>query len=95
MEHIHAMKKDIPGLYPKNIDSASLKFARCNLLVTTAIDYGIANEADSFYEYSLKIWISTQDQRFRAWYDISANALVKTLLAVSKNGKYYYFCRNR
>eukprot|EP00842_Homolaphlyctis_polyrhiza_P001325 jgi/Hompol1/2193/HPOL_005882-RA len=48
------------GLYPIDVNySSDSKF-------------GIGAEADSFYEYLLKLWISTGDARYRDWYDESA-----------------------
>ncbi|TPX34918.1 hypothetical protein SmJEL517_g02598 [Synchytrium microbalum] len=34
--------------------------------------YGLGAGADSHYEYLLKLWISTGEEKYRAWYDESA-----------------------
>jgi transcriptional/translational regulatory protein YebC/TACO1 len=72
-EKIHAMKKDIAGLYvsfiiikqPQQFNTVSLKF--------TKEIYGLAGDCDSFYEYMLKMWLSTHDERYKDWYYESAN----------------------
>ena len=61
------MNKPIPGLFPQQIDSTELQFG--------PDVYGIAANTDSFYEYLLKMYISTGMEKFKTWYEIAANVL--------------------
>lgn len=85
-EQLHFMDKPIPGLFPKDISATELKFGGPN--------YGIAGNADSFYEYLLKIYVSTGLEKFKAWYVTAAKvefinkALVEHIL-VKKDGYLY------
>jgi mannosyl-oligosaccharide alpha-1,2-mannosidase len=80
---LYRMKKQIPGLFPKNIDPDNVVFSLDN--------YGIGGEGDSFYEYLLKLWISTGESIWRERYDEAAEAVLKHLLQVSSTGRHYYF----
>ena len=66
-EQLHFMNKPIPGLFPQQIDSTELQFG--------PDVYGIAANTDSFYEYLLKMYISTGMEKFKTWYEIAANVL--------------------
>ena len=86
LEQLQFMEKPIPGLFPVDIDSDHLRFG--------AEAYGIAANADSFYEYLLKMYLATGTEKFKTWYEVAANvfsvnkAVVNNLLI--KEGKYWY-----
>ncbi|KAI8913243.1 glycoside hydrolase [Gorgonomyces haynaldii] len=80
---IHAMPKEIPGLTPKFIDMQQTEFSR-------PYGYGAGGEADSYFEYELKMWLSTKEERYRKWYDESADGFLKHLVVYDNDGKFAY-----
>jgi mannosyl-oligosaccharide alpha-1,2-mannosidase len=64
-EQLFVMTTPIPGLFPKyiNVDTGSF---------TGEIQYGLDGGHDSFYEYLLKLYISTNDEKFKTWYKLAS-----------------------
>jgi mannosyl-oligosaccharide alpha-1,2-mannosidase len=56
----------------------------------TDFSYGMADNSDSFYEYLLKMWISTGDERFREWYFESVEEVINQMAVTTADGKYTY-----
>ncbi|KAJ3035793.1 Mannosyl-oligosaccharide 1,2-alpha-mannosidase IA, partial [Rhizophlyctis rosea] len=81
-EQLHAMNRTFKGLYPSD-------YAADNLEVTSE-KYGIGAGADSFYEYLLKIWLATGEERYRDWYIDAANDIANHLVNVSEDGANYF-----
>ncbi|KAI8820688.1 glycoside hydrolase [Fimicolochytrium jonesii] len=50
--------------------------------------YGLGANSDSFYEYMLKVWMATGEEKYREWYDESAEAL-KTHLVERKGDRVF------
>ncbi|KAI8899510.1 glycoside hydrolase, partial [Globomyces pollinis-pini] len=75
------MQTEIPGLYPSYINTFANKF-------TAPYRYSIGPDSDSFYEYLLKIWISTKEEKYRDMYDLSMNAIKDNLLVRDKHNAY-------
>ncbi|TPX34962.1 hypothetical protein SeMB42_g07241 [Synchytrium endobioticum] len=48
--------------------------------------YGLGAASDSFYEYLLKLWISTGEDKYRVWYDESAESF-SSLFVREENGQ--------
>lgn len=67
-------KDPIPGLYH---DSLSISNPP---IFTETQKYGIGGNIDSFYEYLLKMYISTNEESFGRMYDISLNAILSNLV---------------
>ncbi|KAI8803729.1 glycoside hydrolase [Cladochytrium replicatum] len=82
MEQILATKKPVKGLYPRDIFVEDLEFAD--------EIYEIGAGADSFYEYLLKLWLSTGDDRYWEVYYESAQAMRDKMARISDDGKYVY-----
>lgn len=61
------MKKMVKGLYPHDIPVNSMQLASSK--------YGIAAGCDSFYEYLLKMWVATKEQKF--WDRYYESAMVR------------------
>ena len=61
LDQIHAIPRDALGLYADKLSVMSLKFEGEN--------FGIGGGSDSFYEYLLKLWISTGSEKYRKMYD--------------------------
>nr|KAJ3417689.1 hypothetical protein HK105_000924 [Polyrhizophydium stewartii] len=51
---------------------------------------GVAGENDSYYEYLLKMWLSTREPRYRRWYDESILAIEEHILVKKRNGEVAY-----
>lgn len=68
-EQLHVMEKPIPGLFPTNVEVSNAEFS-------TFKSYGLAGENDSFYEYLLKIYISTKVEKFKDWYNLAAKVVL-------------------
>ncbi|KAJ3148375.1 Mannosyl-oligosaccharide 1,2-alpha-mannosidase IB [Geranomyces michiganensis] len=75
-------KVPVPGLYAMTWGTSS---ATAQPLGER---YGIGAAADSFYEYLLKLWLSTGDKKYRDMYDLSAEAVRANLLI--NNGDHAY-----
>ncbi|KAJ3340635.1 Mannosyl-oligosaccharide 1,2-alpha-mannosidase IA, partial [Kappamyces sp. JEL0680] len=71
----------IPGLYPKYLDASTGKF--------TSKAYGIGADADSFYEYLLKLSISISSEKYKDMYLESVHAIMANLL--QQEGETTYF----
>jgi mannosyl-oligosaccharide alpha-1,2-mannosidase len=78
-DYLRNYKLAIPGLYPTYMNTRTGKFSE-------PFRYSIANDADSFYEYILKIWISTGHERFRIMFEEAADAVIEKLLVTSPLG---------
>ncbi|KAJ1551173.1 hypothetical protein HK096_002731 [Nowakowskiella sp. JEL0078] len=87
LEQILAIPKEIPGMYPLSMSYNQLKF--------TSGDYSIGASGDSFYEYLLKMWISTGDERYWDAYYESAQAIYENMAKESSDGKRMYIPTNR
>ncbi|KAJ3107257.1 hypothetical protein HDU96_007965 [Phlyctochytrium bullatum] len=70
----------VQGLYPSMLNGKSKTFIND--------DITLGGLGDSFYEYLLKLWLATGDDKFRRKYDESATALVNHLIVT--NGSYSY-----
>jgi hypothetical protein len=68
LEQLHYMPKDIPGLFPTHLNVNYLEFESNN-------QYGLGAENDSFYEYLLKLYLSTGNEKFKNWYQAAADVL--------------------
>ncbi|KAJ3263777.1 Mannosyl-oligosaccharide 1,2-alpha-mannosidase IA, partial [Borealophlyctis nickersoniae] len=79
-EQLHAFKRNFKGLYTLNygIDSTTVWSG----------SYGIGAGADSFYEYLLKVWLATGEERYRVWYDEAAQDIATHLVQVSGQSVY-------
>ena len=77
-EQLHSMKKLIPGLFPKELYHTELKFRN--------EAYGIGGNADSFYEYLLKIYLATGVDKFREWYQVAAKVFILIGIGGEYNG---------
>ncbi|KAI8926321.1 glycoside hydrolase [Entophlyctis helioformis] len=83
MEQLYKTPQVIHGLYHLHIEiQTTLKSA-------LGQEYGIGAEGDSFYEYLLKLAISTKDERYRQLYDDSADAS-DHWLAMGNDGEHAY-----
>ncbi|KAJ3301842.1 hypothetical protein HDV03_000283 [Kappamyces sp. JEL0829] len=71
----------IPGLYPSSLNVLQPSFANN--------EYTVGAEADSFYEYLLKIWISTKEEKFRTMYDQSAKMIMEHLVKRNENTTFF------
>ncbi|KAJ3126900.1 Mannosyl-oligosaccharide 1,2-alpha-mannosidase IB [Nowakowskiella sp. JEL0407] len=96
MEQIMAMEHPIPGIYPITVQVDTLKFGNCNVVhVHSTIKltifqpstayYSIGSGGDSFYEYLLKLWLSTGEERYWDVYYESAQSVFENLAKVSQN----------
>ncbi|KAH6570005.1 hypothetical protein BASA60_001859 [Batrachochytrium salamandrivorans] len=81
LEQICSIKTRISGLGPKLLSTSEL--------VETSSEYGIGANTDSYYEYLLKLWISTGDDRYRDLYDNAIAAIEEHLLVQTPDGHAY------
>ncbi|KAJ3151494.1 hypothetical protein HDU89_001937 [Geranomyces variabilis] len=70
----------VPGLYPMTWSTSGVQHM--------GERYGIGAAADSFYEYLLKLWLSTGDSKYREMYDRSAEAVSAHILKTSGDHAY-------
>ncbi|KAJ1535634.1 Mannosyl-oligosaccharide 1,2-alpha-mannosidase IB [Nowakowskiella sp. JEL0078] len=81
LEQLVAAKKPLKGLYPLSIKQDALIFYE--------EEYSIGGGGDSFYEYLLKLWLSTGEERYWDLYEEAADAISEHLVKVSEAGIVY------
>ncbi|KAJ8328893.1 hypothetical protein QVD99_004624 [Batrachochytrium dendrobatidis] len=81
LEQISSIQTSIKGFAPMEISTYSL--------TETSQWYAVALETDSYYEYLLKLWLSTGDVRYRKLYDDAASAIEEHLLIKTPTGGAY------
>jgi hypothetical protein len=94
MQYAVDKPKRIPGLYPTIIDNRNGEWQQGRFLkrkhgiMDKLGSYTVGASADSFYEYLLKIWIASDRSldKFREYYDESAEAIKKVLIRRTANG---------
>ncbi|KAI9358264.1 glycoside hydrolase [Zopfochytrium polystomum] len=72
----------IPGIPPLSINPSSEQ--------PTIQKFGVGAEADSYYEYLLKLYVSTGDKRMLDVYHTAVETLATYLIHESADGKYAY-----
>ncbi|KAJ1535891.1 Mannosyl-oligosaccharide 1,2-alpha-mannosidase IB [Nowakowskiella sp. JEL0078] len=82
LEQILALPKQIPGMYPTYLSYNSLTF--------TSSDYSVGACSDSFYEYLLKLWISTGDERYWDAYYEAAQGIRQNMARETSDGRLMY-----
>ncbi|KNC97124.1 uncharacterized protein SPPG_07516 [Spizellomyces punctatus DAOM BR117] len=83
---LHDAGRPMKGLYPIDWSTSSIRDRK----EPAGEAYGIGAASDSFYEYLLKLWISTGDEKYREWYDEAAEAISSHLATTSQEGRYTY-----
>ncbi|KAI8903349.1 glycoside hydrolase [Gorgonomyces haynaldii] len=78
---LHEMKKEYSGLFPDKIFGNQFE---------EHPTYSAAKNAGSFYEYQLKLYIATKDERYATWHADSAHHLLRVLAVYEDNGKSVY-----
>jgi hypothetical protein len=69
LEQLMNLPKDIPGLFPQLVNVEKMKFE-------TPLMYTIGAGSDSFYEYLLKLYLSTGNEKFKNWF-VSSSTVSK------------------
>ena len=75
-EHLAAVPKQLPGLI------GQLVYLGRNKINSHNHRYSLGAEADSYYEYLLKLWISTGLEKYRVMYDEAADVSTRGLVEV-------------
>jgi hypothetical protein len=63
----------VKGLYPFYFDTGSLGGSGYS-------KFGVSGGYDSFYEYELKVWLATKDERYKNMYVESADAIINHIV---------------
>ncbi|KAI8907490.1 mannosyl-oligosaccharide 1,2-alpha-mannosidase IB [Powellomyces hirtus] len=74
----------IPGLYPTHWSTQEIPVRKD----PGNEHYSVGAEADSYYEYLLKLWLSTGDVKYRAMYDLSAEAIRTNMVQIDGERAY-------
>ncbi|KAJ3119327.1 Mannosyl-oligosaccharide 1,2-alpha-mannosidase IB [Nowakowskiella sp. JEL0407] len=82
LEQIFSIEKPVAGMYPKIILNRQLKFS--------TNEYSIGASGDSFYEYLLKLWLSTGENRYWKIYLEAAEAVQSYMTRKSRDGKHTF-----
>ncbi|KAJ1558258.1 hypothetical protein HK096_002667, partial [Nowakowskiella sp. JEL0078] len=82
LEQILAIPKPIPGMYNHQLDLTQLRFI--------SHEFSVGACGDSFYEYLLKLWVSTGDERYWEVYYEAAQAVFENMATESVDGKFHY-----
>ncbi|KAJ3159203.1 hypothetical protein HK101_001108 [Irineochytrium annulatum] len=81
-EQMNLYEFTVPGLYPIHMPTDRLEFS--------GSDVSLGGMSDSFYEYLLKLWLSTGEPRYQEMYLTASHALAKHLIRRSADGKNTY-----
>ena len=77
LKKLNTGKDAIPGLYPSRVSLTDNPVTFINQW-----SFRIGYDVDSFYEYLLKMYISTREEEFGKLYDLSRDAILSTLKTV-------------
>ncbi|KAJ3301414.1 hypothetical protein HDU76_005757, partial [Blyttiomyces sp. JEL0837] len=80
-EQLLRLEKPVPGLFPMYMHTTSKD------LMGGHQQYGIGGMSDSFYEYMLKLYLATGEERYFNEYEISAKAFIKHVATVTPSSK--------
>ncbi|KAJ3318435.1 Mannosyl-oligosaccharide 1,2-alpha-mannosidase IB [Blyttiomyces sp. JEL0837] len=91
-EQFYRFEKPIPGFFPKHFKTNSKDFMPTNEVGTDIKEhvYSIGASGDSFYEYLLKIYLSTGEKKYFEWYMESAEAFLNHMATTSPKKKLVY-----
>ncbi|KAI8926322.1 glycoside hydrolase [Entophlyctis helioformis] len=79
LEQLYKMDRPVRGLYPLYVNIHERKFK-------AAYEYSLAGESDSFYEYLLKLFISTGEKRYLDRFHEAGQAIDQYLVKRSEDG---------
>ncbi|KAJ3068553.1 Mannosyl-oligosaccharide 1,2-alpha-mannosidase IB [Podochytrium sp. JEL0797] len=81
-EQMQSMNLNVPGLFPDWLDTTSL-FA-------PGWSFQIGGMADSYYEYLLKVWLSTGDEKYYTYFTTAAHSIANYMVATSSDKTHIY-----
>ncbi|KAJ3064182.1 hypothetical protein HDU98_000117 [Podochytrium sp. JEL0797] len=81
LEQMQKTATDIPGVFPELMSVDELK------VLSNRVSVG--GNTDSYYEYLLKLWLSTGEQRYFDMYWEAADSIASKLVVVAQKGHVY------
>ncbi|KAI8614585.1 glycoside hydrolase [Chytriomyces sp. MP71] len=81
-DQMQAMDTFIPGLFPDWLNTETFAVPEQS--------FQIGGGADSYYEYLLKVWLSTGERKFLKMYRAASNAILNHMVKKSSAGPYTY-----
>ncbi|KAJ3207666.1 hypothetical protein HDU82_003484, partial [Entophlyctis luteolus] len=80
-DQMHSVDFKIPGLYPELFSNEKLE--------TNGMKVALGGRSDSYYEYLLKLWLSTGEQKYYDLYYRAAEAIVEYMVVQADAGHLY------
>ncbi|KAI9333123.1 glycoside hydrolase [Obelidium mucronatum] len=81
-EQMQSMKQNVPGLFPDWLDTVSLN--------APGWSFQIGGMADSYYEYLLKVWMATGDEKYYEYFKTAAFSIANYMVKVSDDKSHVY-----
>ncbi|KAJ3229066.1 hypothetical protein HDU81_005681 [Chytriomyces hyalinus] len=81
-DQLQAMHALIPGLFPETLSTKTLD--------APGTTFHIGARADSYYEYLLKLWVSTNSSKYEAMYQTASQSIQKHLIKLSADKSHIY-----
>ncbi|KAJ3083082.1 hypothetical protein HK100_009528 [Physocladia obscura] len=81
-EQMQAMHQNVPGLFPDWLSTESLE--------APGWSFQIGGMADSYYEYLMKLWLSTGDEKYYKYYITAAKSIANYMVATSSDKSHVY-----
>ncbi|KAJ3024645.1 UNVERIFIED_CONTAM: Mannosyl-oligosaccharide 1,2-alpha-mannosidase IB [Siphonaria sp. JEL0065] len=81
-EQMQSMEQNIPGLFPDWLDTVSLK--------APGWSFQIGGMADSYYEYLLKVWLSTGEDKYYKYFKTAAYSIANYMVKLSDDKTHVY-----
>ncbi|KAJ3127720.1 Mannosyl-oligosaccharide 1,2-alpha-mannosidase IA [Physocladia obscura] len=85
-EQMQTIKMRIPGLFPEYLDVDKLEYGENPFLITKV---SVGGMADSYYEYLLKLWLSTGEEKYFNMYYTAAQSIAENMVVKSDLGHLY------
>ncbi|ORY44718.1 hypothetical protein BCR33DRAFT_716687 [Rhizoclosmatium globosum] len=81
-EQMQSMEHNVPGLFPDWLDTETLR--------APGWSFQIGPMADSYYEYLMKLWLSTGEEKYYTYFHTASHSIVNHLVATSSDNSHIY-----
>ncbi|KAJ3085609.1 hypothetical protein HK100_008979, partial [Physocladia obscura] len=83
---MQTLQLEILGLYPDSLRVDNLRYFNIS---STVKKIAIGGRADSYYEYLLKLWLSTGEEKYLTMYYTAAQSIAEKMVVKSAQGHLY------
>ncbi|TPX30256.1 hypothetical protein SmJEL517_g06146 [Synchytrium microbalum] len=90
LKKLKVMERPIPGLFPIHMNAVDTgKDPQKLVAVANLFEYSLGSESDSFYEYLLKLYLSTGSEQYWEMYTAAADAFSSHLVMDNERGNLF------